>query len=481
MYLFDEGKMTSLQTHSGSRPQKPRIVASAKLGNARDVVAMLFGPPAERAFTVRYWNGYEENPGISSDTPFTLAFRRAGALRRMLLPPSELSIAEAFIDDDVDIEGNAEFAMHLGDVIGSRLQSVGGFAALLPLLLKLPRDNEDGPLRELRRERFPHGLHSFARREGGADAIQHHYDLGNDFYSLWLDSKMVYTCAYFRTPDETLDSAQEAKLDLICRKLRLEPGQRLLDIGCGWGALVMHAATHYGVRATGITLSDAQAELARKKIASAGLSDVCRIEIRDYRELGSEPEYDKIASVGMMEHVGSERLPGYFDAAFRVLQPGGVFLNHAIVRDGNHIDDTTGERLKAKLWRRDQFIHRYVFPDGRLVPIARVADCAERAGFELRDVVSLREHYTMTLRHWLRGLEENRNKAVALVGERKYRTWRLYMLAAINGFRQGRTNIVQTLLVKCDASGSSGLPLTRAYMGENASAENHQPHGLAAA
>jgi cyclopropane-fatty-acyl-phospholipid synthase len=384
----------------------------------------------------------------------------------MLLPPSELSIAEAFIDDDVDIEGNAEYAMHLGDVIGARLQSPGGFAGLLPMLLKLPHDDADALLREVRRERFPHGLHSFTRREGGEDAIQHHYDLGNEFYRLWLDERMVYTCAYFRSENETLDSAQESKLDLICRKLRLEPGQLLLDIGCGWGALIMHAASRYGVRATGITLSEAQAELARKNIADAGLSDLCKVAIRDYRELGSETTYDRIASVGMMEHVGPERLAGYFEAAFKVLRPGGVFLNHAIVREGNRIDESAGQKLKARLWRRDEFIHRYVFPDGRLVPFTQVVDCAERAGFELRDAEALREHYTMTLRHWLRRLESREKDAVALVGERKYRTWRLYLLAAINGFRSAHTNIVQALLVKCDENGNSGIPLTRDYMSD---------------
>jgi cyclopropane-fatty-acyl-phospholipid synthase len=427
---------------------------------------MLFGSPSERAFTVKYWNDFEELPGVSTDTPFTLVFRRPGALRRMLLPPSELSIAESFIDDDVDIEGNAEYAMHLGDVIGARLQSPGGFAGLLPMLLKLPHDDADALLREVRRERFPHGLHSFTRREGGEDAIQHHYDLGNEFYRLWLDERMVYTCAYFRSENETLDSAQEAKLDLICRKLRLEPGQLLLDIGCGWGALIMHAASRYGVRATGITLSEAQAELARKNIADAGLSDLCKVAIRDYRELGSETTYDRIASVGMMEHVGPERLAGYFEAAFKVLRPGGVFLNHAIVREGNRIDESAGQKLKARLWRRDEFIHRYVFPDGRLVPFTQVVDCAERAGFELRDAEALREHYTMTLRHWLRRLESREKDAVALVGERKYRTWRLYLLAAINGFRGAHTNIVQALLVKCDENGNSGIPLTRDYMSD---------------
>ena len=451
---------TQLESTRSSRPS--RMSSAGGLATARNVVAALFGKPAERSFTVRYWDGSEEPPGISSDTPFTLWFRRPGALRRMLLPPTELAIAEAFIDGDVDIEGNAEHAMHLGDVIGSRVQSVAGLGSMLPMLLALPRDNAARERRLARKHQFSSS--SIRRREGGAAAIQHHYDVGNDFYRLFLDERMVYTCAYFHSPSASLEDAQVAKLDLICRKLRLEPGHKLLDIGCGWGSLLMHAAANYGVDATGITLSAAQAELARQRIAAAGLSGRCTVELCDYRDLGSEQIYDRIASVGMMEHVGYERLPGYFDAAFRVLRPEGVFLNHTIVRDGHREPPTVMNKVKSKLWQRDQFIHRYVFPDGRLVPLARVVDCAESAGFELRDVEALREHYAMTLRHWLKRLESHEAEAIKLVGLKRYRTWRLYMLAAINGFRAGRTNIVQVLLTKCDASGSSGLPLTREYM-----------------
>jgi len=438
--------------------------ASAGLIQARNVIRALFGPPPERAFTVRYWDGSEEAPGIQSDTPFTLWFRRPGALRRMLLPPSELAIAEAFIDGDVDLEGDAEFAMNLGNIIGDRVQSAAGFAALLPMLMTLPKDDAADQLRELRRERFPRGINSVARRKGGADAIQHHYDVGNDFYRLWLDERMVYTCAFFETQNDSLESAQQAKLDLVCRKLQLAPGMRLLDIGCGWGALIMHASAHYGVDATGITLSDAQAGLGRERIDAAGLSDRCRIEIRDYRDLAAESAYDRVASVGMMEHVGFDRLGGYFECAYRTLKPGGLFLNHTIVRDGHRTEETPVQKLLNRLWKRDQFIHRYVFPDGQLVPVAHMVKCAEHAGFELRDIENLREHYAMTLRHWRRRLESHDEEAIAIAGERKFRTWRLYLMAAANGFRVGNTAIVQALLAKCDDSGNSGMPLTRYYM-----------------
>lgn len=435
--------------------------SSTALVRARDFVERIFGPPAERSFTVRYWDRSEESPGFSSDKPFTLWFKRSGAMRRMLLPPSELAIAEAFINGDVDIEGNAEYAMHLGDVIGSRIQSLSGVAELLPRLLGLPKDDAAARADARKKLRFSGDV---TRRRGGAAAIQHHYDVGNDFYKLWLDERMVYTCAYFQSADEKLDDAQLGKLDLICRKLRLEEGHKLLDIGCGWGALIMHAAANYGVEATGITLSNAQAELARERIAAAGLSSRCRVELMDYRDLPMRGQYDRIASVGMMEHVGNDRLPGYFNAAFGALRPGGVFLNHTIVREGHRDTETVSDVIKARMWRRDAFIHRYIFPDGRLVPAARVIECAEHAGLELRDVEALREHYVLTLRHWLGALEAHEKEAIQLVGDKRYRTWRLYMLGAINGFRSGSINIVQMVLAKPGPEGDSGIPLTRGYM-----------------
>ncbi len=436
---------------------------SSSSERVRSVVSALFGPPAERSFAVRYWDGSLDTPGQPGAAPFTLLIRRPGALRRMLLPPSELAIAEAFIDGDVDIDGNAESAMHLGDVIGSRIQSLGGLRRLMPLIVALPRDEDDNR-DTLRDVRFAAAVRGPKRKRGGADAIQHHYDVGNDFYRLWLDEQMVYTCAYFNLQDQSLEDAQAAKLDLICRKLRLEQGHTLLDIGCGWGALIMHAARHYGVQATGITLSEAQAELARANIDAAGLSSLCRVELTDYRDMTTANQYDRIASVGMMEHVGEARLLGYFDAAYRALKTGGVFLNHTIVGDGRRTHESSADKLKAKLWKRDHFTEKYVFPDGRLVTLEQVVDNAERAGFEVRDVESLREHYTMTLRHWLKRLEANSEIATEMVGDRRYRTWRLYMLGAINGFRSGKTGLAQLLLCKADSDGISGMPLRRDYM-----------------
>jgi cyclopropane-fatty-acyl-phospholipid synthase len=247
-----------------------------------------------------------------------------------------------------------------------------------------------------------------------------------------------------------LDTAQERKLDYICRKLRLRPGQRLLDIGCGWGGLVIYAAEHYGVEATGITLSQPQTDLANARIAAAGLSDRYCVKVCDYRKVDDPGMYDALVSVGMFEHVGSALLPAYFAQAWRLLKPGGVFLNHGIAR-----------RAISKSAHGPTFFNTYVFPDGELVPINVTLQAAEGVGFEVRDVESLREHYAMTLRHWVRRLEAAHGEALRYVDEPTYRVWRLFMSGSAYGFQSGLINVYQALLVRQNASGESGLPLTR--------------------
>ena len=425
----------------------------------RAVLTALFGDPGQRPFDVRFWDGTVDR-GASPSPPFTLVLNRPAALRRMLLPPNELSIVESFISGDVDIDGSVEAASNLGEAIGERLRSPLAIAKLVQLVMGLPGQAED----DLADARFP----AHARKLGpqhtpvrDAAAIQFHYDVGNSFYKLWLDPAMVYSCAYFRSADDALDVAQEAKLDLICRKLRLKPGERLLDIGCGWGALIMHAAKHYGVDATGITLSENQAVLARERIEEAGLGDRCRVAIRDYRTLTETDGFDKISSVGMVEHVGLSHLPVYFESAYRALKPGGLFMNHGIISLGEARPRSVGERIFRKFWRADAFIDKYVFPDGKLTATHSVISAAEGAGFEVRDVESLREHYAMTLRHWVRSLEEKRDEAIGLVGDRTFRVWRLYMAASANAFATAKINIIQTLLAKPDERGHSNIPLTR--------------------
>jgi cyclopropane-fatty-acyl-phospholipid synthase len=429
------------------------------LSRCRDVLVALFGQAHERPFDIRFWDGSTDR-GNNPRAPFTMVLTRPAALRRMLLPPNELSIVESYLSGDVEIEGSMEAASNLADMIGNRLHSPAKIAKLVGLVLQLPGKADD----DLADARFPDRARSLGPRHTpvrDAAAIHFHYDVGNSFYKMWLDKRMVYSCAYFRSPTDTLDDAQEAKLDLICRKLRLKPGERLLDIGCGWGGLIMHAAEHYGADATGITLSENQATLAKERIAQAGLSDKCRVAIRDYRTLTANDGYDKIASVGMIEHVGLSHLPVYFQSAFRALRPGGLFLNHGIVSLREARPRSVGERIFKKFWKADAFIDTYVFPDGKLTATHDVVSAAEASGFEVRDMESLREHYAMTLRHWVRSLEEKSRDAMALVGEHTFRVWRLYMAASANAFATAGINIIQTLLAKPDAHGHSNIPLTR--------------------
>src|SRR5437868_246163 len=253
------------------------------LSRCRDVLLALFGEPEHRSFDVKFWDGSVDH-GTNSRAPFTLVLNRPAALRRMLLPPNELSIVESYLSGDVEVEGSMEAASNLADAIGNRLHSPLAVAKLVGQVLRLPGKADD----DLNDARFPERARKLGPRHTpvrDAAAIHFHYDVGNNFYKLWLDKRMVYSCAYFRSADDTLDVAQEAKLDLICRKLRLKPGERLLDIGCGWGGLIMYAAEHYGVDATGITLSENQTSLAKERIDKAGLGDRCRVAIRDYSTL----------------------------------------------------------------------------------------------------------------------------------------------------------------------------------------------------
>ena len=451
--------LSTQQSYSKATP--PRKDARP-LAAARAVLEDVFGSVASRRFAVRFWDGSLDEP--AEEPRFTIVLESPGSLRRMLLPPSELTLTESYIFGDVDIEGNLEAAADLGDIAASRLRSPRALLRLARHVLALPRDERPGE-EDKEQAGSPHlsGRRHSTRRD--REAVRFHYNVGNAFYALWLDARMVYSCAYFAHEIDDLDRAQESKLDLICRKLRLKPGERLLDIGCGWGGLIMHAARRYGVVALGITLSDAQAELARERIAAAGLSDRCKVELRDYRELVKDSRlepFDKLASVGMIEHVGRKRLSEYFTAAYAALRPGGLFLNHGIDSIQGSRPESIASRTAGRLWQRGEFIDRYVFPDGELLPSALVIATAERSGFELRDVESLREHYWLTLRHWVRRLEARRREAIELVGETTYRVWRLYMSASAYGFRTGRIGIIQSLLAKPHADGRVELPRTRA-------------------
>ncbi len=428
------------------------------------VLSEIFSDCALEKVGVRLWDGTawpDERP-----RPAVLALKHSGALGRMFLPGTEVGLAEAYLDNDFDIEGDIAAAFEIADFVLARLGDWKKKLKLAGLLVAVPDRDRRSTIRRAATQFLPRirgNRHSPKRDQR---VVKFHYDVSNDFYALWLDRSMTYSCAYFTSTEDDLETAQKRKLDYLCRKLRLRPGQHLLDIGCGWGSLVIHAAKDFGVRAEGITLSEPQVEWARGQILKAGLTDQAKVEVRDYREISpsNNETYDAIVSVGMAEHVGRERLADYFTTAYRALKPGGSFLNQAIGESVVVRPDNTNA----------SFIQKYVFPDGDVPPLPIMLRAAEAAGFEIRDVENLREHYARTLGHWLRRLESHYLQVLSFVDEATYRVWRLYMAGSAHGFRRGHLAIYQTLLSKLDAFGQSDVPLTRHdWYGNDVSGEAH--------
>jgi cyclopropane-fatty-acyl-phospholipid synthase len=388
-----------------------------------------------------------------SDGPerYSLVFRTPETVRRMFMSPSERSFGEAYIDAEFDIEGDLNAVFPLVDYLRERHLSVFQNLRMLRLLQSLPRPRATWSGRHhLRLLGEPHS------KERDRKAVTYHYDLPAAFYALWLDPQMVYSCAYFESEESSLAEAQERKLDRICRKLRLEKDQRFLDIGCGWGGLLIFACRHYGVRALGVTLSQVQADFARSAIERAGLKDRCEVLVADYRDLDQWGQFDRLASIGMFEHVGAKKLEVYFQRAYRLLRPGGLFLNHGVAFCcGGPVDRVTFSEGK------NSFFGTYVFPDGELVPLSVTVQAAEKTGFEVRDVEGMREHYALTLRQFQSRLNAGRDEALELVGEATFRIWKLYLAAAIHEFVSARLTIYQVLLAKTD-NGAVRLPLVRA-------------------
>ncbi|WP_369169889.1 class I SAM-dependent methyltransferase [Streptomyces sp. R28] len=418
----------------------------------KSLLEQLLGVPLP--VRIRAWDGSQAGP---PGAPI-LVVRNRRAVRRLLFKPGELGLARAWVAGDLDIEGDLYTAL---DLLAGLVWERGEDARSLAQALRDPevRAAVRGlvqlgglplppapPPEEVRRIRGH--LHT---KRTDRRAISHHYDVGNDFYEIVLGPSMVYSCAYWSAPppDGTLESAQHDKLDLICRKLALGPGRRLLDVGCGWGSLAMHAAREYGVRVVGVTLSQEQAAYARKRVAEEGLTDRVEIRVQDYREVEDGP-YDAVSSIGMAEHVGAERYLEYADVLYRLLRPGGRLLNHQIGRRPQRDEST---------YQVDEFIDSYVFPDGELQPIGVTVAQLERAGFEVRDVESIREHYALTLRRWVANLEAHWARAVRLTSPGRARVWQLYMAACALAFERNRIGVNQVLAIRTPDSGDSGMPL----------------------
>jgi cyclopropane-fatty-acyl-phospholipid synthase len=409
---------------------------------------------AEIPLRLRAWDGSEAGP---PEAP-VLEFRSRRALRRILWSPGQLGLSRAYVAGDIDAPGDIFDAFNA-------LSSVGKFAEPGPFRPLTPRElatllstavrlgavgpNPAPPPEEAKVTRKG-PLHT---RRRDAAAISHHYDVGNDFYALVLGESMVYSCAVWGEGSYVgnglpggLDGAQKAKLDLVCRKLGLKPGMRVLDVGCGWGSFALHAAEHYGVTMVGVTLSAEQAVLARKRAADAGLTEKIDIRVQDYRDITDGP-FDAISSIGMSEHVGREQTPHYVDVLHGLLRPGGRLLNHAISWNAG--------RTKPD---PDSFIPRYVFPDGEMLSLGEMVTALETGGFEVLDVEALRQHYALTLRAWVRRLEMNWEEAARLTSLGRARVWRLYMASSAVGFETGLTGVNQVLVQR---AGGDQPPLRR--------------------
>jgi cyclopropane-fatty-acyl-phospholipid synthase len=410
------------------------------------VRTVLGGEPNVR---IRCWDGSEFGP---ADAPVRLIIARRRALRRLLWAPNELGIARGYVSGDIVIDGDLfeglAYLERLADPSSGPGVAIDGPTRVELAKAALRLGAVGPPPRPPGEEfRLAGRRHSKGR---DAAAIAHHYDVGNDFYAIVLGPTLTYSCAYWADGVATLDDAQLAKCDLVARKLGLSAGMRVLDVGCGWGTFAIHAARTYGVRAVGVTISQAQAELARKRVADEGLSDLVEIRMQDYRDVRDGP-YDAIASIGMAEHVGESMLPAYAADLFELLRPGGRLLNHAIARRPG----------KLAQFSQTSFIDRYVFPDGELEPLGVMVSAIEGAGFEVRDVESLREHYALTLRAWVANLHRGWDDAARLTSVGRARVWQLYMAGSALAFEAGRIGVNQVLAVKPGPGGASGMPRTR--------------------
>lgn len=373
---------------------------------------------------LKLWDGHELDLGPK---PSVTIFVKDPQLVSDFSHPSLDLLGTAFVEGRLDMEGSISEVMRVCDEL---TQALGD------------EDQEGGPTR------CPHD------KATDAASISYHYDVSNEFYQLWLDKEMVYSCAYFKTGNESLEQAQQDKFHHLCRKLRLKPGEYLLDVGCGWGGLARFAAREYGVKVLGITLSREQLKLARARVKAEGLEDRVDLQLLDYRDLPQDGRFDKVVSVGMFEHVGHANLALYAQRLFGAVKEGGLVMNHGIT--AKHIDGRPVGRGAG------EFIGRYVFPNGELPHVSRISADISEAGLEVVDVESLRLHYAKTLEHWSSRLETHLEQAAAMVPEQTLRIWRLYLAGCAYGFAHGWINLHQILAVKPRADGSHDLPWTRA-------------------
>lgn len=356
----------------------------------------------------------------------TIFFKKQYPLRSLFLHKDLTRLLEAYLCNDISINGDMKVLFSLIEYLQNIKLSFYNHIKFFLSALKLSNDNDNVLTSDLKSGN--------RKKTNSMESIAHHYDVSNEFYKSFLDPEMIYSCAYFYDHEQSLADAQCDKLDYICRKLHLEPGEELLDIGCGWGGLAIWAVQKYGVQVHGITLSNEQYSYAVDRINKLQLNDKIRIELLDYRDLPDDKTYDKIVSVGMFEHIGTKNYPVYFNLINSLLKQNGLFLNHGITNDTGWLNTPI-----------TKFINKYIFPDGELARISDVTTSMEDAGFEILDVEALRPHYVMTLRHWVKMLDENKKEVINCVGEPTYKLWQLYMSGSAYNFEQGSLGVYQVL------------------------------------
>lgn len=387
----------------------------------------------KKNFNIELWDGKIIH--YSYEPKFVLKILDKNVFGELMSNPNIMGFAQAFIDKKIDVEGDIFEAIKLKDSIAHLELSNKEKISLFFKTASLPNIN----------------IHS---KQRDRENIQHHYDISNEFYKLFLGDIMVYSCGYFKTENCDLNTAQQNKLDHICKKLMLKKGETLLDIGCGWGSMIIWAAKHYGVKATGITISEQQYKYAKQRIKAENLDNLCSVELKDYRDIKGNQIYDKIVSIGMFEHVGIKNLPEYFNIIYRLLKDDGLFLNHGITN-----------KKEAKLSKNEaEFIEKYVFPGGELKNIGYILDIMENSKFDIFDVECLREHYYKTLKCWVKNLQSNKKQAITTTSEKTYRVWLLYMTGCALNFKEDHIAVYQALLGKERKRPGFIFPLTREYI-----------------
>jgi cyclopropane-fatty-acyl-phospholipid synthase len=433
------------------------FTSDSQLNSIRELLKTV-AEPLNLNVSVRLWNGEVVPLGPNTDGKYIISISGPGVIGSMLRRPTLEMLIRLYATGHIDFEGGdlIDFseALKTRESNRARLKQISKVMLAKKTLPFLFAKTDIADLKQGFRDDMVGRDESKRKNQ---DYIQFHYDVGNDFYKLFLGSEMMYTCGYFRDWSNSLDQAQQDKLDMICRKLQLQPGDRMLDIGCGWGGLICHAAKHYGAIAHGITLSQQQYEFAKSKIQELGLSDKVSVEICDYAN--HQGTYDKISSIGMSEHIGAANYPRYFAKINSLLRDRGIVLNHAIARSSK-----TSKKFANRIRPERKFLLKYIFPGSELIPVGMTTDFLEQTGFEVNDVESWRDHYAITLRHWCKNLSANKERAIELVGAERYRLWVAYLAGGSAGFTAGSIKIFQVVASKKASKGVSGMPPTREHL-----------------